>query len=177
MKPATAIQATDEVVVPFSPTQVWRVLADVAAYPDWWPQPLHLRVLHCDSGLVGSEVELRPFGGRPLRCRVDAIQEPRCIRMQYSGGFVDGRGEWSLEPSASGTRVRYELDVRAHGWLVAGLSRLLPLARIHSRQMKGVLKQLGRVLAQSTGGAPPGTGEGERARGVRGGSRHESDHG
>lgn len=149
MKPVTPIQATDELVVPFAPIQVWRVLADVAAYPGWWPQALRLRVLRCDADLVGSEVELRPFGGRPFRCRVDAVEEPRRLRMQYRGDFIEGRGEWSLEPSASGTRVRYELDVRAHGWLVAGVSRLLPLARIHSRQMEEVLRQLERVLVQS----------------------------
>jgi hypothetical protein len=38
--------------------------------------------------------------------------------------------------------------VRAEGRLVAGLSRILPLARIHSRQMQGVLRGLVRVLVK-----------------------------
>ena len=142
----TPIRATDELVVPFSVAEVWRVLADIAAYPGWWPPSLRLRVLQSKPGILGSELELRPFGGRPFRCRVDAVEESRSIRTHYYGGFVNGRGEWRLEPSGSGTRVRYELDVQADGWLVAGLNLVLPLARIHSRQMKGVLRQLALKL-------------------------------
>ncbi len=146
MGTVTPIQATDEMIVPLPPTEVWRVLADIAAYPRWWPRSLGLRVLHCEAGLVGSEVELRPFGGRPFRCRIDAVEEPRRMRTRYYGGFINGRGEWHLEPAASGTRVRYELDVRAEGRLVAGLSRILPLARIHSRQMQGVFRGLANAI-------------------------------
>ena len=156
----TAIQASDEVVVLFSPSEVWRVLTDIAAFPSWWPRLLHMRVLHCKPGLVGSEVDLRPFGGRPFRCRVEAVEEPCSIRTQYYGGFINGRGEWRLEPSGAGTTVRYELDVQAEGRLVAWLGRMLPLGRVHSRQMQQVFRQLERVLMQANG-ALPGKGEGE----------------
>jgi uncharacterized protein YndB with AHSA1/START domain len=149
----TPIQAIDEVTVPFSPAEVWRALADIAAYPAWWPHSLRLRVLRCEPGLVGSEIELRPFGGRPFRCRIDSVEQPLSIRTQYYDGLVSGRGEWRLEPTASGTRVRYELDVRADGWLVAALNRMLPLARVHSRQMQGVLRQLARRLVENNAGA------------------------
>jgi len=159
----TPIQASDEVVVPFSPSEVWRVLTDIAAFPGWWPRRLQLRVLHCEPGLVGSEVEMRPFSGRPFRCRVEALEEPCRIRTRYHGGFITGRGEWRLEPSGSGTRVRYELDVQAEGRVVAWLGRILPLGRLHSRQMQGVLRQLERVLMQANGVAPPGEGKGEGA--------------
>lgn len=155
----TPIQASDEVAVPFSPAEVWRVLADIAAYPRWWPRSLGVRVLRSEARLVDSEIELRPFGGRPFRCRVEAVEEARGIRTQYYGGFVSGRGEWRLEPLASGTRVRYELDVRAEGRLIAGLSRILPLARIHSHQMHGVLRRLARVLEEANRRARPGEGE------------------
>ena len=143
-----AIQATDEALVPFPPRDVWRVLADVAAYPTWWPRVLGLRVLHREPGLVGSAVELRPFGGEPFRCRVEAIEEPRRMSTRYCDGFITGRGEWHLEPSGSGTRVRYELDVRAEGRVVAWLSRVLPLGRLHSILMRRVLRQLAREIEQ-----------------------------
>lgn len=58
-----------------------------------------------------------------------------------------GRGEWRLEPSGSGTRVRYELDVQAAGRVVAWIGRVIPLGRLHSRQMQGVLRRLERELA------------------------------
>ena len=148
MGTVTPIRATDEAIVPFPPAGVWRVLADVAAYPNWWPRCLGLRVLRREAGLVGSEVEQRPFGGRPFRCRVEAVEEPFRIRTQYHGGFIEGRGEWRLEPVGPGTRVCYELDVRAEGHVVACLGRIVPLGRIHSRLMRNVFRQLERVLIQ-----------------------------
>jgi uncharacterized protein YndB with AHSA1/START domain len=155
MGTVTPIKAIDEAIVPFPPTEVWRVLADIAAYPDWWPRHLGLRVVHRERGLVGSEVEQRPFGGRPLRCRVEAVEEPFSIRTRYHGGFIEGRGEFRLESVGSGTRVRYELDVHAEGRAVACLGRILPLGRIHSRLMLSVFRQLERVLMQGKAASSP----------------------
>jgi len=132
--------------VPFSPADVWRVLRDVAAYPDWWPGRLRLKVLRAEREFVGSEVELRPFGGQPFRCRIDAADEPRAITTRYFGGFITGRGVWRLEPSDSGTRVRYELDVVAEGVVVAALARIVDLGRLHSRLMRDVFAGLQGAL-------------------------------
>jgi len=151
----TPIRATDELVVAFSPAEVWRVLADVGGYPRWYPRSLRLRVLRNVAGLVGTEFELRPFGGRAFRCRIDGVEAPRSIRLQYYGGFLDGRGEWRLESSASGTRVTYALDVTALGRLAAVIGRVLPFGRIHSRQMMGVLRQLERTLEDVKGRRDP----------------------
>jgi len=107
---------------------------------------------------------MRPFGGQPFRCRVEAVEEPCSIRTQYYGGFIRGRGEWRLEATGSGTRVRYELDVQAQGRLVTWLGRILPLGRIHSRLMRDVLRQLERVLMQTNGVPPPGKGQSEASR-------------
>ena len=154
MGTVTPIKAIDEAIVPFPPTEVWRVLADIAAYPSWWPRHLGLRMLHREPGLVGSEVEERPFGGRPFRCRVEAVEEPCTIRTRYYGGFIEGRGEFRLESVGSATRVRYELDVQAEGRAVACLGRILPLGRIHSRLMQSVFRQLQRALMQGKGSPP-----------------------
>jgi uncharacterized protein YndB with AHSA1/START domain len=152
----TPIRALDEALLPFSPIAVWRVLTELGDYPRWWPRHLGLRVLHHERGLVGSEVEQRPLGGRPFRCRVDAVEEPTSIRTRYYGGFIEGRGEWRLEPVGSGTRVAYELDVGAEGRLVACLGRIVPLGRIHSRQMRDVFRQLERELRRGKGASEPG---------------------
>ena len=68
------------------------------------------------------------------------------MRVRYYGGFVEGWGEWRLEPLGGGTRVIYDLDVHVAGRLVAFLARLIPLGRLHSRPMRGVLQNLERVL-------------------------------
>ena len=150
----TRIQAVDEIEVPFPPETVWRALADIAAYSTWWPAAIRLRVTRFVPGLVGSEIELRPRGGRAFRCRIDAVDPPRRLRTEYVGGFISGLGEWRLEPSETGTRVSYEVDVRAEGRLVAWIGRILPLARVHSHQMQAVLRGLGQMLARSGGRVP-----------------------
>ncbi len=140
----TPIQASDETVMAATPAKVWRVLADIAAVPQWWPASLRVRVLRQLPGIVGSELELRPYGGRPFCCRVVAVEEPRRMQVEYFGGFITGTGEWQLEPTGSGTRVRYNIDVQAEGRLVAWLNRLVDLGKIHSRQMQNILRCLKR---------------------------------
>ena len=140
--PAAPIHAVDERVLPFAPEQIWPVLADVTASPRWWPTSIRLTVLNASPGLIGSELEVCPRGGRPFRCRVEAIEPPRRMQMRYGNGFVTGTGEWRLEAVAGGTRVAYALDVQAHGWLVALLGKLLPLGKIHSKSMQELLAKL-----------------------------------
>lgn len=149
----TPIQTVDEKVVPSSPAEVWRVLTDVGAYPRWYPRSLRLRVLRAETAVVGSQIELRPFGGRAFRCEIETTEEPRRMGVRYYGGFISGRGEWRLEPVESGTRVAYEIDAQAAGRTVAWLSAVLPLARLHSNQMQRVLAQLSTAVGTSGAGS------------------------
>lgn len=138
----TAIAARDQTLLPATPEQLWAVLADIRGYPGWWPQDLRVRVIIHESGLVGSEVEIRPRGGRPFKCRVIAADPPHRMEMRYFGGFVDGTGVWEITPASGGARVSYTLEAHAHGWLVALLARFMDLGKIHSRQMRGVFEGL-----------------------------------
>ena len=123
------------------------MLAAADAYPQWYPRTLMLRLLRYQPGLIGSEIELRPLGGRAFKCRFVAVDAPVRLRVEYYGGFIEGWGEWRLDPYGSGTRVVYELDVRALGRLVAWAGALVPLGRIHSHQMQGVLRRLEKRVA------------------------------
>lgn len=138
----TPIQACDEVVIPSSPEFVWRVVSDFASYPQWWPRKIRVRVLIVEPALLGTEVEICPPGAIPFRCRVAEVTPGQRIRMKYFGGIIEGGGEWRLEPSGAGTRVSYEMNVNARGWLVAIISRFVSLAGIHSRQMQEVFANL-----------------------------------
>lgn len=142
---STPIDATDEITIPFPATEVWPVLADFAVYSRWWPKSLEIRIL---SGgmLLGTEVEIRPAGGRSFRCRVEAVDEPRRIQMRYFGGFIEGFGEWRLEPLGQETRVIYKLEAKAHGWMAVLLGKVLNLGQIHSRSMQLVLQNLSQEL-------------------------------
>ncbi len=142
----TPIQAVDEIVVAAPPARAWKLLADIAGMPGWWPSNPRLRVLRVEPGIIGSEVEIKPFGGKPFRSRVVSVEEPSRIRMEYFGGFISGRGERRLEPAGSGTRIRYELDVHAAGRLVARIARIIPLGPLHSKPMQAVLRNLRNAL-------------------------------
>lgn len=145
MSSTTAIEATDALDIPHPPEVVWRVVADVAAYPDWWPSALRLQVLHAEPEVVGTEVEIHPVGGQSFRVRVLSVDPPAAMRLEYYGGFLTGHGLWRLEAAPGGTRVHYDLDARADGWVVAMLARLMPLPRLHSELMQSVLRELARV--------------------------------
>lgn len=60
----TPIRAVDERVLPFAPDRIWRVLADVNGYPQWYPPSLHLQVRAVTAPGIGSEVEYRPRNRR-----------------------------------------------------------------------------------------------------------------
>lgn len=142
----TAIRAVDEITVQFTPQQVWEVLTALDAYPRWWPRYLGLKLLEQKDHLIGSALQIRPFGGRAFQCRVAELEPDRKILMEYFGNFICGTGKWRIEPVHHGTRVVYELDVEAKGVLVAVLGKVLPLGKIHSKQMADVLKRLAKEL-------------------------------
>jgi len=146
---STPIQATDEITIQAPVGEVWPVLADVEGYPRWWPRSLGVRVWSTGGEVLGTEVEMRPSGGRSFVCRVEAVKVPTRIRMRYGGGFIEGFGEWRLEPLGEQTRVSYQLEVQAHGWLVFCLGKVMNLAGVHSRSMQEVLKNLKHVLDQN----------------------------
>lgn len=149
---STPIQASDEIIIPRPATEVWPVLADFQGYPRWWPKSLGIRVLSGGRELLGTEVEVRPIGGRSFRCRVKAVDIPNRIQMRYFGGSIDGFGEWRLEPFGQETRVTYRLEAQASGWMVVLLGKVLDLARLHSRPMQEVLRSLSNVLQATKNG-------------------------
>lgn len=138
----TPIQAIDELTIPFAIEEVWSVIVRIKEYPTWWPWSVGLSVLNDEPEVVGSTLQLRPFGGRAFKCCVLSMEEPSRLCMEYLGGFIEGHGEWRLESVGKATRVQYVLDVRAAGRIVACVGRIIPLGKFHSMQMKSVLRQL-----------------------------------
>ncbi|HEX7078360.1 MAG TPA: SRPBCC family protein [Candidatus Eisenbacteria bacterium] len=151
MTSRTPIRAADGAVLSFLREDVWRVVADVRAYPIWFPRSIRARVERADE-LIGTRVNLKPWGGRAFTCRVVEVHPLRGMVFEYDGGFIQGRGEWSLEPVERGTRVSYALDAVAVGRLAAIAERMISLSRVHSAAMQGVLGALGREVARRATG-------------------------
>jgi hypothetical protein len=116
---STPIQATDEITIQAPVGEVWPVLADVEGYPRWWPRSLGVRVWSTGGEVLGTEVEMRPSGGRSFVCRVEAVEVPTRIRMRYGGGFIEGFGEWAT--GAAGRADPGQLPARSPGARLAGV--------------------------------------------------------
>ena len=142
----TTIRVTDETVIPFPQEAVWEVIAKVNDYPRWWPDSLEIKILKDTGEALGTEVEIKPHGSRPFCCRVNSVQPTHTLGAEYFGSLMEGKGGWRLEPAEGGTRVFYDIDVIAHGWLVDLMGKAIDFNHLHSRMMKDVFVCLEQEL-------------------------------
>lgn len=142
----TTIRVTDDAVIPFPQEEVWKVIANVKEYPRWWPDSLSIKILSGGDELVGTEVEIKPPGGRPFCCRIRTVEPPSVLGADYFGTLLEGRGGWRLEPVEGGTHVFYDIDVVAHGWLVDLIGKAVDFNSVHSRMMREVFICLEKEL-------------------------------
>lgn len=147
----TPIQAIDVADFAYPLEAVWQLLVDVENYPNWWPPSLGVRALSSGQRPLGAELEIRPKGGRPFRCRVFSMEPQVALDMEYFGGFIVGAGHWQLETLGDITRVSYRIDVRAEGWLVRWIAKVVDLGAIHSRQMRQVFDAMQQALRLRSG--------------------------
>ncbi len=144
----TPIKASEQIVIRVPAEDAWKLISDVGAYRYWWPRSLGIRVLEQGDGLIGTTVEIRPRKGRSFSCRVIAAEPPHRIELAYFGGFIEGRGEWTIAEVEGGTRIGYSLDAQAHGWLAGIIGRFKDLGEIHAEQMHEVFLRLRRMLVK-----------------------------
>lgn len=143
------LQTTDTVLLPLPPEAIWPVLADISQYPQWWPTTLFAKVSPAPTGLIGSELHLRPMGIRRFTCRVVAAEAPHAIDLEYVGHFITGHAQWLLEPEGQGTRVHYGIDVIVHDRMAALGAKLIDLTAVHSHSMQGIFQGLRHRLFSS----------------------------
>ncbi|HJS48243.1 MAG TPA: SRPBCC family protein [Gemmatimonadales bacterium] len=154
MARATRIETADERVVPYPVEAVFATLADVRAWPRWWPAHLRVKVYPTENGAAGSLVALDPSGGRPFGVRLVEVIPPSRIRVAYEASWLEGDGSWLLRKRETGTVARYEAEVRSNGWLAALAGRALDLPAIHSQQARDVLGALEREVGRRTASRP-----------------------
>lgn len=142
MARATLIAAAEDRLVAHPVEEVYAVLADVRAYPRWWPVEVGVSVRRAAPGLVGSELAVEPRGGREFTLRVIAAEAPTRVALAYEGTWLEGEGQWILRRRRRGALVRYEMHVRSDRWLVALAAKAVDLPTLHSRQMLGMLAAL-----------------------------------
>lgn len=113
-------------IVPYSPAQMFELVADVEKYPEFVPG--------CSEGWLTSRSETEIRGGLsvrqgPLRMSMSTRNEldwPHRMTLELvDGPFTDLRGEWRFEPlGESGSRIaltmRFQFENRLMDRLLAG---------------------------------------------------------
>ena len=107
---AGAHRCRDEAVIAATPARLWELLADLAAWQQWWTL---VGIVPLGPTRLAPGVRFRFEGARPGRpatvwtAEVLALDPPRRIELAYVEGDLVGRTAWELDPVDGGTRVAY----------------------------------------------------------------------
>lgn len=135
--------------LPHPPEEVWRVLADFAAFPEW--NPLVLKV----EGLPGPGTKLWITIARPdkpgsvgrMKVRIEAWEPPRALAWRGKiWPFFDGLHWFRLTPDGPGTRLDHGEDMGGLYPLLLGERRIAGFAPHY----EAVNRALGRRLAKAS---------------------------
>jgi ribosome-associated toxin RatA of RatAB toxin-antitoxin module len=141
------IQTTNSKILPYPVLLIWKVLTDLSSYSSWWPSSIKIRTLNISKELVGSRIEIRPYGGQSFCCEVSEYREGNELRMKYSG-IYSGTGIWKITEIDGQSKVTYKIELTINNTLIRLLSSVLPVASIHSKLMEEVLSGLGQYLGK-----------------------------
>lgn len=139
--------------LPLRRDRLFEVLADVAGYPDWWPQVRAVARVDDDTAHVVVRSAL-PYSldltlGRAVEDPVAGVLEARVQ------GRLDGWSRWTMRGVGSSTWLRYEQEVTARGRLMEVGSRFARslLVANHDAMMRGAREGLLGLGAQARSSA------------------------
>ena len=142
-----SIHTINSKVLPHTRTRIWEVITDLSSYSAWWPQSLKIRFLNLSEGILGSRIEIRPYGGQAFYCEVSGIDDNAELTMTYTGVYT-GTGKWTISEVNGQRCVTYEIELTIESTMIRLLSSVLPVALIHSHLMEKVLSGLEQYLEE-----------------------------
>jgi ribosome-associated toxin RatA of RatAB toxin-antitoxin module len=146
------IQAEDAACIAGTPQKIWRAISDFSSYEKWWPASVKITVRRSVPDIIGSQVQLRPLGGRAFLCEVESMRENAELQVQYCG-IYRGPGAWRIEAGEGSCRVTYRVDLEIVDPVMKLLSYILPIPRLHSSLMKDVFAGLAGYVAEGRAAA------------------------
>ncbi len=148
-------------VVPADTAATFAALADVDAYPRWWPQVRRVRRIDADSGHAYVR-SLLPYTLDLVLTREVEDAEAGVLRVRI-GGDLEGWSEFRLEPGPGRptpgrtvTLARYTQEAVV---TTGGLERLTPVAAPVLRLNHTWMMRAGERGLAAWLGRPSGTGE------------------
>jgi ribosome-associated toxin RatA of RatAB toxin-antitoxin module len=132
------IHTINSKILPYTRERIWEVITDLSNYSAWWPSSLKIKTLQLLEGLLGSRIEIRPYGGQAFYCEVSDIDDGIELTMTYTGIYT-GTGRWTISEVNEQRCVTYEIELKIESTMIRLLSSVLPVAAIHSHLMEKVL--------------------------------------
>jgi ribosome-associated toxin RatA of RatAB toxin-antitoxin module len=129
------VQAEDQSIIACPPERIWRAIIDFNSYTKWWPASVRIVVHRVTPELVGSRVEIKPYGGRAFLCEVKSIRDGSEMRLRYTGVYR-GIGVWTIAESGSSSRVIYRIDLEVADPFMKLLSYVVSIPRLHCKLMR-----------------------------------------
>lgn len=132
-----------EIEIDAAPEEVWRVLTDFAAYPEWNPFVKEVRGEPRVGGRLDIFVQVPEGRGMKFRPRVlayDAARELRWIGSLPLPGLFNGEHIFRLEPSGAG-RTRFLHGERFTGLMIPFMGTMLIKVRRGYELMNEALKK------------------------------------
>ena len=141
MSPRRTIAAIDEVILPYRPADVRRVVGDLAHYQDWWGAPYRFETLANTDGGVGTSVRMSNGSFLLWTATVTEADADRVLLTLEKGAWV-GEARWGVSPCQEGTRLIFRIDVDPNPLWLRLLARSMDFKRRHSLAMVKVFKRL-----------------------------------
>jgi coenzyme Q-binding protein COQ10 len=148
----------EERVLPYTPEQLFALVADIERYPEFLPWCVGVRIKERQANLVVADLVI---GFRIFRERFTSrvsLDPPRRIDVAYSEGpfrYLDNH--WTFSPDPGGCRVGFFVDFEFKSRLLQRLIEVLFSEAV--RRMVGAFEKRARDLY----GAPSQRGAGEAA--------------
>ncbi|MDG2304407.1 MAG: SRPBCC domain-containing protein [Candidatus Binatia bacterium] len=145
--PVFVIEHEIEIAAP--PEDVWRVLTDFAAYPEWNPYVLRLGGTLEPGGAIAVTIAQsnwpKPLTVHPTIVTLDAPRELRWHGSALTTGFLETDHYFRLEPLAGNrTRLRHAEEFR--GWRALRIDN-----EEHHQHTRAAFQAMNRALAARVG--------------------------
>lgn len=143
------IHSLNSITLPFSTQKIWKIITDITSYSLWWPSTVKIKVLNLTQHVMGSQIEVRPYGGLSFLCEFSECVDNVKLVMKYSG-IYSGLGVWTLTEMNGQTKVDYEINLEINNLFIRLLSHVIPIEKIHYKLMNEVLFGLENRLKSYT---------------------------
>lgn len=134
---------------PLGPDEVWRRVADVAAFEQWDPGTRRAVQVEGDGPGLGAVYLLTVGslrGPLDLRYEVTVFEPPRRLRLVADTGTLRSDDQITVEPAGTGSTVTYRAYLGLHGpWVVFTPLLALAFRRIGAKGAAGLRSHLDGV--------------------------------